>query len=293
MMRVSLAAYLDLVRVTQLATQDEMLGFAEHAMPIGTYSAICHSLVHCPTLEQALELLDRFYGVFVGCRPYRRERLSVVINAHSALQKSSPIFAQSLLLSCYKTLCWLADRRLHLSDVGFHFRHPAGDVLGRLFDCAPKFGAPASYITFSDDLRCVAVIKREADAKGFGGEALRWLLSWAFEQGLEQRIRRLIGGDLSKGFPRFAEVAAGLAMAPQTLSRKLAAISVTYRQIKDQVRRDSALAMLEKSDLTLEAIALKLGFSELSSFARAFQRWINVSPGEHRRSRAAKARGLG
>jgi AraC-like DNA-binding protein len=282
--RITLARYLELVKATQLLTQDEILGFSERPMPIGTYLAICHALVQCPTLEAALDLLGRFYGVFVGCPPYRHEGPSVTLCPHSDLQAGSPIFAQSVLLSCYKTLCWLADRRLALAEVGFTGDpHPARDVLGDLFACSPVFGRPVSYLSFEEDVFRAAVVRRGADAGTYGREALVWLLSRAFERRLEQRIRRLIGADLSRGLPPFGVVARRLSMAPQTLSRKLGRSGLTYGQIKDRLRRDAALALLDKTDGSLDEIARAVGFTELSSFSRAFRRWMGMSPGDDRR----------
>ena len=54
-----------------------------------------------------------------------------------------------------------------------------------------------------------------------------------------------------------------------------------------QVRRDIATHMLKKSRLPLEEVALSLGFSELSTFHRAFRRWTGLAPGEFRERHAA------
>jgi AraC-like DNA-binding protein len=282
--RLTLAKYLELVKATQLATQDEMLGYGVRAMPIGTYGAICEALTHCPVLGQAFDVLNAFYGIFAGRRPYARHGRRVALCPASALQRSSPVYAQSLLLSCYKTLCWLGDARLPVSEVGFAFAaHPARDLLGLLFDGRAVFAAAESYLTFGDDVFGLAVVRRSAEAEAFARGALAWLLTWAIRRRLDQHVRKLIVPRLATGVPSFSEVARHLAMAPPTLSRKLAAQGLSYRQIKDDLRRDTALALLEKTDRSLESIARSVGFVDLSSFSRAFRRWMGVSPGEHRR----------
>jgi AraC-like DNA-binding protein len=39
-----------------------------------------------------------------------------------------------------------------------------------------------------------------------------------------------------------------------------------------------------RNGMTNSQIAYLLGFSEPSAFHRAFKRWYNISPGEHRKS---------
>jgi AraC-like DNA-binding protein len=196
------------------------------------------------------------------------------------------------LLSCYKTLCWLADARLEVAEVGFAFApHAARDVLGQLFDCAAVFGVPASSLRFEEDVFRLAVVRQSAEADEFARGALAWLLTWAIRRRLDQQIRNLIAPQLGGGVPRFSEVARRLAMAPQTLSRKLLGLGLTYGRIKDELRRDTALALLERTDKSLEAVARGVGFAESSSFSRAFQRWMGLGPGDYRRSLRPEVRG--
>ena len=55
------------------------------------------------------------------------------------------------------------------------------------------------------------------------------------------------------------------------------------------MRRDAAIEYLARPDLTLIEIANLLGFSEPSTFHRAFKKWTGVAPGEYRHSRLGAA----
>ena len=55
--------------------------------------------------------------------------------------------------------------------------------------------------------------------------------------------------------------------------------------LKDALRRDAAIAHLAQPELTLPEIAQRLGFSEASTFHRAFKKWTGVAPGEYRLTR--------
>ena len=62
-----------------------------------------------------------------------------------------------------------------------------------------------------------------------------------------------------------------------------------YQAIKDDLRRDIAIEYLARPDLTLIDIANLLGFSEPSTFHRAFKKWTGVAPGEYRHTRLQAA----
>jgi AraC-like DNA-binding protein len=76
-----------------------------------------------------------------------------------------------------------------------------------------------------------------------------------------------------------------LAMTPQTLRRRLQDEGHGYQALKDALRRDAAIELLAQRDLTLVDIANRVGFSEASTFARAFKKWCGVAPGEYRQTR--------
>jgi AraC-like DNA-binding protein len=73
-------------------------------------------------------------------------------------------------------------------------------------------------------------------------------------------------------------------MTPHTLSRRLKEASQSFRLLKQELRRDAAIEYLEHTSLPLDRIAERLGFSEPSTFHRAFKEWTGVTPGAYRAS---------
>ena len=67
-------------------------------------------------------------------------------------------------------------------------------------------------------------------------------------------------------------------MSRPTLYRKLKSEGFSFHEIVDKVRKDKAELLLSKNQHTLSEIAFLLGFSELSSFSRAFKKWTGSSP---------------
>ena len=82
----------------------------------------------------------------------------------------------------------------------------------------------------------------------------------------------------SSHFPGLEEMAQQLGVNAKSLQRRLAGEGTTYKAIIDNVREDLATDLLNSTSLSVEDIAELLGYSEISSFSRAFKRWKGVSP---------------
>ncbi|MFD0327664.1 helix-turn-helix domain-containing protein [Streptacidiphilus monticola] len=102
------------------------------------------------------------------------------------------------------------------------------------------------------------------------------------------RVRRIIGRGLPGALPGTDEVAAALSVSPQTLRRRLAAEGTSFQEVRDQLRRDHAVAALASGRVPIEELSRRLGFSEPSAFHRAFRRWTGSTPAAT--SRAAEHR---
>ncbi len=69
-------------------------------------------------------------------------------------------------------------------------------------------------------------------------------------------------------------------MAERTLRRKLVAEGMSYRQLLEQVRRDTCHLYFLEGTRNLSEIAAKLGYSELSAFTRAYTSWYGHPPSQ-------------
>jgi AraC-like DNA-binding protein len=80
-------------------------------------------------------------------------------------------------------------------------------------------------------------------------------------------------------------VAEALHMSVRTMHRKLTDVNSNFRTLLVEMRRDLAEQYILDNSLTLTEISLLLGFSEPSSFSRAFKSWTGTAPSEARQAR--------
>jgi AraC-like DNA-binding protein len=105
------------------------------------------------------------------------------------------------------------------------------------------------------------------------------------------RVRELCAEMLKDGTANAERIAQKLEMSERTLRRRLKEEGTTFDELVDELRRAMTQHYLEFPDMTLEYIALMVGYSEAGAFRRAFRRWFGTSPTSYRRARKAWASG--
>ena len=127
------------------------------------------------------------------------------------------------------------------------------------------------------------VVQNEASLRHFLRHPVLIMLTQNYRSSSwTSRVRHIIGRRLLD-IPELNDVAADLEIHPQTLRRRLSGEGTTFKDIKNQVRRDTALHFLGKQGLSIEDIAHRSGFSESSAFIRAFKGWTGVTPYSYRK----------
>jgi len=98
------------------------------------------------------------------------------------------------------------------------------------------------------------------------------------------RTRGAIFEELPSGEVSLERTADMLNMSTRNLARKLADEGHTFKALLNEVRRELAEKYIRDRSLTLTEISFLLGFSEVSSFSRAYKGWSGSSPSAHRQS---------
>lgn len=92
------------------------------------------------------------------------------------------------------------------------------------------------------------------------------------------RVEGLLIPLLHKGDLGMSDAARQLGLSRQTLYRRLKAEGLTYEALVDDLRRRMALHYLDGAKTSVNETAYLVGFSDPSSFSRAFKRWTGSSP---------------
>ncbi|MHB8418263.1 MAG: AraC family transcriptional regulator [Myxococcales bacterium] len=95
-------------------------------------------------------------------------------------------------------------------------------------------------------------------------------------------VREKTGLALQSGPPAIERVSRLLAMSDRTLQRRLREEGTSFREVVEEVRRETSETLLAQPHLGLGEVAFLLGYTDVSTFVRAFRRWTGKTPGAFR-----------
>lgn len=293
--RVTQAQYARLIRVLARRMRDEFWGLTDHPLPLGSFATVCHHLIHCQTLGEALRSGGRYYRLllqdFVPRLHVRDGIATFALHAPPPRDQRDFYAGRAFIFLAYGLACWLVARRIPLR----HVNYMGGEIIARS-DASRLFQAPLNYtqpsfgFAFDVSWLDLPVVQNAHSLKEFLAHAPGDLLvKYRDHSSVTERIRRILRRHLAEELPSLEEVSDLLAMTPQTLRRRLHQEGQGYQALKDALRRDAAIEYLARADLSLIDISALLGFSEPSTFHRAFKKWTGVAPGEYRHTRLRNA----
>ena len=287
--RISIERFADLQVSTMRAMNDETLGYGAQRMPIGCWSMMCHAVIGCETLGQALSRYCRFYQLFdIAAQPVLEEDgdlARITLAAPDTGSAQTPYLHEMLLFNTHRFASWLVQEHLPLQAVNLSYAPlaPAMDYRHMFLANPIEFEHPLSQLVISRSLLDKRVTQNETSLRHFLRHPVLIMLtqdyavnSWTAQ--VRHNLRRRL-----RDMPELSAVATALEVHPQTLRRRLSAEGTTFKDIKNQVRRDTALHFLGKQGLSIEEIAHRAGFSESSAFIRAFKGWTGVTPYTYRK----------
>jgi AraC-like DNA-binding protein len=280
------AAWREAVRLTG----NEALGLhVAERLERGRLGALEYAVRHSSDLRQGLGQLVRYgrlthdlaaYGLVEG--PHEALLELHVPGAPALVPQSAQFFLGALLA----ILRDCTGGRLQPREVCFvHAAPGAADVYERALGAPVRFGQAARAIVLETgqlalpfrepDPALGAIVQRDLE---------RALSSLPVVQAFSTGVRSLLAKTLASGESEAATLARRLAVSVRTLNRRLATEGQTLKTLRDDVRRELALAWLRDPGREIADVAFLLGFSESSAFHRWFRRVVGVTPGEFRRA---------
>lgn len=100
-------------------------------------------------------------------------------------------------------------------------------------------------------------------------------------ESIEDQIKAFILNSTGK-FPNIEQTASHIGVSSRTLRRKLNSTNSNFQKIIDEVRLNLATKYLQSTKMTIDEIAIRIGFSEASNFRHAYKKWSGCTPNEMR-----------
>jgi AraC-like DNA-binding protein len=179
--------------------------------------------------------------------------------------------------------CWFVDSRIPLLGASFPFAAPPhADAYRVLFDGPTVFDAGETSIRFDARYLALPLKRDEAAMSQMLQRALPiQVRPYRRDRLLVQRVRQVLTTQ-----PLDAHNAHDLAellhTSARTLHRQLKEEGATLQALKDEVRRERAMALLQRTSKPVKQVAEAAGFQNEKSFIRAFKGWTGMAPACYR-----------
>ena len=294
--RVTAAQFEALSAAAMQQLDDEALGWFSRPLPWGSYGMLARASLSAPTLGVALKRWCRHHGLLTRditlALQTQGEEARITLAEHrppggpGGGEGLREFCSVSVLRNIHGLACWFVDSRIPLLGASFPFAAPPHEPAYRvLFDGPTVFGAADTAIRFDARYLALPIKRDEAAMNQMLQRALPiQVRPYRRDRLLVQRVRQVLMTQPLDAH-NADDLAALLHTSARTLHRQLKEEGATLQALKDEVRQQRAMALLQRTAKPIKQIAAAAGFQNEKSFIRAVRGWTGVSPGEWRAGR--------
>ena len=248
-----------------------------------TFGIFGYAMVSSPSLRDAIELALRYLELsFTFCIPVvamGEDEVVATLRSERVPADVRQLLFERDMTAMFVVLTDLIGRKLPLRRIEFEFPRPlyAAEFF-EIFRTEPRFDCAATLFTF-DPVEFAQPLPQANE------HTLAMCVAQCRDLVSRRRARTGIAHDVRErliqlgGAPAgIDELARELNMSTRTLRRRLTEAGTSYRDLLDEVREALAEELLSGTPLSVSDVAIRLGYSEASTFIHAFKRWKGVTP---------------
>jgi AraC-like DNA-binding protein len=287
--RVSTSKIENLWRVVIAGSRIPSIGLhVGTALSARRWGLVGYTMAYSTTLGQALERLSRYMSVMSEASPCEIElegqRGTFLFTGGLGIDYLGPP-VDARLASVLGVMREITGVNIVPLEALFAYPRPENtSEHARYFGCPLCFGRPASGLVLRRDDLQRPISTADEELCGYLDRLAQEIMeSLGGEETFTARVHQAIWAELSGGPPTLQETARALGISTRTMQRQLKEEGTTYAEVLDALRREMAAGLLLNHTLAIYEVAFLLGYSEPSTFYRAFRRWHGMSPGDYRR----------
>ena len=287
--RVSVEAYAQLWTEIANRMNDEFFGMDHHRMRRGSYKLLSEMVMHNTHLHHALNQILQFLNAILDdfqSTLFTEENYAYIVIYDTDQPKRMFSYATYLML-IHGLMCWLTGQRVSLNKMELRCDPPTDDLDYRVRFCEDiQYQAAENYIQF-DAIWLNSIIKQDRASwyKFIQSTPQSLLVRFKNPHALSSLIRKHLVERHPSEWYELNELPQFLNISEATIQRRLKSEGFSYQQLKNEIRRDTAIDLLTRTKKSLQEISDDLNFQDPSAFHRAFKKWTGVSPGSYRSDR--------
>jgi AraC-like DNA-binding protein len=284
--------------------EDEWFGMLSGgAVPKGSTRLLCQTVVHCKTLDKALQRSNEFFEICRGFKikqAYQCEGDQAIVQItkldHITQAEFDQLMAttprpviKSTLSVWHGFFSWMIGQSIPL--VAFNYACQQSNEDSTTQDnVSIRYDQNCYGITFDKKYLDYPIVQNEDNVEDFLRKAPYYVFQRLLksDDSLAHRVKVILAKSIGDEFPNAPEVAHILNLSITTLHRHLSQEGSSFQKLKDESRMEAAIHYLNCPDINTTAIAELVGFENPSTFFRSFKKWTGLPPGEYRKRLAQK-----
>jgi AraC-like DNA-binding protein len=284
--RIGIPAFCALVERARTLSGEPAIGFhMGMQMRVPAHGYLGFAAMTASTLHEALTLATRYAPTRTSALRLRlsvdgdHAALSIDELANFGTVRDCVLFA--LIVGLWQIAEALTGQSLQ-GTADFPFARPAYAERVERSVHSIRYEQPCAALRFSAALLDTPLQMANAAALELAREQCERALDALDPHDLVARVREALPRKPS-GFHSLEEVASKLGVSSRTLKRKLKVEGHAFSDLLDAMALEQARELLKQQALSLEQVAERLGYSDVSNFGRAFRRWTGLTPAAYRR----------
>ena len=193
-------------------------------------------------------------------------------------------FSECAMSGILRFFKFITEGKFQPLYIDFNFQQGAADdEYFRVYECPVSLGQNETRLYFDPSILEYPLWQAEPELLQLHEQLALEKLQELARYDLVGEVRQAIGSTLESGETTFETVAAQLNITPRRLRTQLSEANTSFQQILSDYRCRLAKKLLANTNESVERIVYLTGFSEPSTFYRAFKRCTNETPVEYRK----------
>ncbi len=257
------------------STNPSILGLVGHLMQsspdllhafknVSVYSEVATTMFHYRVKEKRDEIILQFEPA----------ALWIKLSPTSARQATEQAMAGTLQV--FRLLSGIA---VYPKLVTFNFKRKEGEY-DRVFRAPVFFNSGANQLIFNSTQLHRPVISYDRSLYVVFDQLVKEKKNRAGTTRMTDQLRYLVLSEFKGQIPSIEILASRLNLTTRSLQRRLSDENTSFRVFIAEIKKELAIQFLSQSKMRVNEVASLLGYSESSSFRRAYKSWIQKTPGK-------------
>jgi AraC-like DNA-binding protein len=288
--RLEVSAYDVLQELALDMTGDPALGLHMGDQPsVSAFQVVGALVSHCRTIREGLDVFFRYHRIVADCPASylvpRGDEVVLVYNFLRTTPRCSRLRAEFGITRVLRIGQIFGGASTTPTEIWFEHEEPTyaaeyARILGagrvRFSQPSTGFVMPAAFLDITQlhsSPELFQVLKTQADKQ---------LSDLDGSMPLSRRIHELVVHHFTDVEPDMDTIARRMGMSARSLRRRLQDEGCSFSEIIGRAMGELSCNVLRERNTTIQEAAFRLGFSEASSFHRAFKRWTGKTPKQFR-----------